>query len=209
MIDPADIDGMTDAQIHELFCALRWQHNAGHPLCPHCAHPDIYLIRRQALKCKRCKRQFTVTSGTILQGRKLPLRAYLKAIAIFVGARDGISSHELARRLHIGQKAAWVLAHKLREAMDARLDQIDVKAPVHASRSERRFRAITAQHVESYVSEVLYRAGHRDDPDALLVADLLEMVLRLPPQSASEAKTLPPLTGGAAPCPEGLLVGHG
>lgn len=58
-------------------------------------------------------------SGTIFHGRKLPVRDYLMAIAIFVNAAKGISALQLGRDLNVSYKTAFVLAHKLREAMAA------------------------------------------------------------------------------------------
>jgi hypothetical protein len=62
-------------------------------------------------------RQFSVTSGTIFASRKLPIRDYLAAIAIFVNAVKGISALQLGRDLDVAYKTAFVLAHKLREAI--------------------------------------------------------------------------------------------
>ena len=74
---------------------------------------------RRLFKCKGCGKQFSVTSGTTFHGRKLPIRDYLMAIAIFANAAKGISALQLGRDLDVSYKTAFVLAHKLREAMAA------------------------------------------------------------------------------------------
>jgi transposase-like protein len=74
---------------------------------------------RRIWKCKACNHQFSVTSGTIFASRKLPIRDYLAAIAIFVNAVKGISALQLGRDLDVQYKTAFVLAHKLREAIEA------------------------------------------------------------------------------------------
>ena len=61
--------------------------------------------------------QFSVTSGTIFASRKLAIRDYLAATAIFVNAVKGISALQLGRDLDVQYKTAFVLAHKLREAI--------------------------------------------------------------------------------------------
>ena len=66
-----------------------------------------------------CGKQFSVTSGTTFHGRKLPMRDYLMAIAIFANAAKGLSALQLGRDLDVSYKTAFVLAHKLREAMGA------------------------------------------------------------------------------------------
>ena len=74
---------------------------------------------RRIWKCKACGHQFSVTSGTIFASRKLPIRDYLAAIAIFVNAVKGVSALQLGRDLDCQYKTAFVLAHKLREAIGA------------------------------------------------------------------------------------------
>ena len=85
--------------------------------CGCCA---VYEYRtRRLFKCKGCGKQFSVTSGTTFHGRKLAIRDYLMAIAIFANAAKGTSALQLGRDLDVSYKTAFVLAHKLREAMGA------------------------------------------------------------------------------------------
>jgi hypothetical protein len=72
---------------------------------------------RRLWKCKACRHQFSVTSGTIFASRKLPIRDYLAAIAIFVNAVKGVSALQLGRDLDVQYRTAFVMAHKLREAI--------------------------------------------------------------------------------------------
>ena len=111
---------MSDEQAHATFRALRWPETGGDPVCPHCGCVACYEFRtRRLFKCKGCLRQFSVTSGTTFHSRKLPIRDYLMAIAIFANAAKGISALQLGRDLDVSYKTAFVLAHKLREAMAA------------------------------------------------------------------------------------------
>ena len=75
-----------------------------------------YKARRQ-WQCKGCGYRFSVTSGTIFDNRKLALRDILLAIAIFVNGAKGHSALQLSRDLDCQYKTAFVLAHKIREAM--------------------------------------------------------------------------------------------
>jgi ISXO2-like transposase domain len=68
-------------------------------------------------RCKACKADFTITSGTLFDSHKLPLRGYLAAIAVFCNEVKGKSMLALSRDLGVSYKCAFVLAHKLREAM--------------------------------------------------------------------------------------------
>lgn len=58
-----------------------------------------------------------MTSGTIFASRKLSIRDYLLAIAIFVNGAKGHSAPHLSRDLDCQYKTAFVMAHKIREAM--------------------------------------------------------------------------------------------
>jgi transposase-like protein len=68
-------------------------------------------------KAAECGCQFSVTSGTIFASRKLSIRDYLAAIAIFTNGAKGYSALQLSRDLDCQYKTAFVLSHKLREAL--------------------------------------------------------------------------------------------
>ena len=109
---------MTDDEAHARFQAIRWADNAGEPFCPRCEFTGIYsYASRRIWKCKGCGHQFSVTSGSIFSSRKLPIRDYLAAVCIFVNAVKGVSALQLGRDLNVQYKTAFVLAHKLREAI--------------------------------------------------------------------------------------------
>ncbi len=111
---------MSDDQAHAHFQAIRFADNDGQPYCPRCGCVTVYaMTTHRRWKCKGCTHQFSVTSGTIFSSRKLPIRDYLAAIAIFVNAVKGISALQLGRDLDVQYKTAFVLSHKLREAVAA------------------------------------------------------------------------------------------
>lgn len=113
---------------YERFCRLRWPETDGAPICPTCECVDTYeLTTRRRFKCAACYRQFSVTSGTIFASRKLSFVDLLGAICLFVNASKGLSAVQLSRDLDVQHKTAFVLMHKLGEAMtvetrDIRLD---------------------------------------------------------------------------------------
>jgi transposase-like protein len=99
---------MTDDEAHAAFVAIRWAATGGEPVCPRCACAAVYAYAaRRIWKCKACGHQFSVTSGTIFASRKLPIRHYLAAIAIFVNAAKGISALQLGRDLDVQYKPAF------------------------------------------------------------------------------------------------------
>lgn len=103
---------------YETFCRMRWAETDGEAVCPRCSHDETYKITtRRKFKCKACGHQFSVTSGTIFASRKMDFVDLLAAICILVNASKGLSMVQLSRDLDCQYKTAFVLAHKLREAM--------------------------------------------------------------------------------------------
>src|SRR3990167_11460997 len=107
---------------YRTFCELRWPETDGKPVCPLCGCLDSYEIStRRRFKCAACGRQFSVTSGTIFASRKMAFTDLLAAICIVLNGAKGISALQLARDLDCQHKTAFVLSHKLREALAAEL----------------------------------------------------------------------------------------
>jgi len=116
---------------YETFCKLRWAATDGAAVCPHCGGLDAYAITtRRRFKCKACGKQFSVTSGTIFASRKMSFVDLLGAICILVNGAKGISALQLARDLDCQHKTAFVLCHKLREAMAAETKSVQLEGNV-------------------------------------------------------------------------------
>jgi transposase-like protein len=114
----AKVARMSAEEAREAFKCIRWSDNEGEPYCPKCRCGALYTYRTRHLwKCKACSHQFSVTSGTIFASRKLPVQTYLLAIAIFTNGAKGHSALQLSRDLDCQYKTAYVLSHKLREAL--------------------------------------------------------------------------------------------
>ena len=99
----------------EFVAKLRWPDG---PICPGCGGVEhSYLSTRRLWKCKACKKQFSVKVGTIFEDSPLPLSKWLPAVWLIANAKNGISSHELARALGVTQKSTWFMLHRIRLAM--------------------------------------------------------------------------------------------
>lgn len=100
--------------------ALRWPRG---PVCPHCGADE----RNSALNgrahrpglwfCGSCRKQFTVTVGTVFERSKIPLHKWLLAVHLLSSSKKGISSHQIHRTLGVTYKTAWFMTHRIREAM--------------------------------------------------------------------------------------------
>ena len=122
---------MDDEEAHKKFVQIRWADNGGEPYCPRCGCVAVYVYRTRRLwKCKACTHMFSVTSSTIFAGRKLPVRDYLLAIAILMNGAKGISALQLGRDLDVQYRTAFVLAHKVREAIAAETKELQLSGVV-------------------------------------------------------------------------------
>ncbi len=100
--------------------ATLWPHG---PVCPRCGGMDrITTVKggRMGLRrCGPCKRQFTVTVGTVFESSHVPLNLWLQVVYLMCSSKKGISSHQLMRILDVQYKTAWFMTHRIREAMVA------------------------------------------------------------------------------------------
>ena len=114
---------LTDGEAETEFRKVRWPETDGEPVCVHCGSLTVYECRRPngspRWRCKDCEHDFTITSGTLFAAHKLSLRVYLAAIAVFCNEVKGKSMLAMSRDLGCQYKVAFVLCHKLREAMSA------------------------------------------------------------------------------------------
>jgi transposase-like protein len=118
-----------ESQAYETFKRIRWVD--GVAICPDCGGYETYEITtRRKFKCKACKHQFSVTSGTIFHSRKMAFVDLLAAICIFVNAVKGLSALQLSRDLDVQYKTAFVLSHKLREALLAEVAEHELSGEV-------------------------------------------------------------------------------
>lgn len=144
---------MSDEEAREAFKAIRWSDNNGQPYCPKCGCAEVLAYQCRPLwKCKGCGHQFSVTSGTIFASRKLAIRDYLLAIAIFCNGAKGHSALQLSRDLDCQYKTAFVLAHKLREAMAAEDQGATVSGDVE----------IDGMYAGGHVRPANYKENRRD-----------------------------------------------
>jgi transposase-like protein len=125
---------MSEEEAYEAFVAIHYGETDGEPFCGRCGCLVVYRITRKSrsrgkdaadetklrrmFKCKSCSYQFSVTSGTIFASRKLEFRDILYAVAEFTNGAKGVSALHLSRLIGSQYKTAFVLAHKLREALN-------------------------------------------------------------------------------------------
>jgi transposase-like protein/transposase len=99
--------------------SLHWPNG---PLCPRCESTRATKVGGETARaglymCNDCRRQFTVTVGTIFEDSKIPLHKWLLGFRLLSGGKKGHSTNELSRTLGLTYKSAWFMTHRIREAM--------------------------------------------------------------------------------------------
>ena len=105
-----------DAAAERWFVRERWPKGVR---CSSCESDDIQARptrRPQPYRCRRCRRDFSVKTDTVMHGSNLGLRIWAIAIHLLTSRPKGVSSRQLHRDLGISYKAAWHLSHRIREA---------------------------------------------------------------------------------------------
>ena len=85
--------------------------------CPHCEEVERITKRKNGYyRCNKCKKDFTVRTGTIFERSHVPLNKWLYSMYLLMTARKGISSIQLSKQIGVTQKTAWFMLQRLREA---------------------------------------------------------------------------------------------
>lgn len=110
---------------------MRWQ---GRPVCPHCASiGEHYFLTpkntegrktrtgavsaRRLWRCRDCRKQFSVLTGTIMHGTKIPIRTWLFVLFEMSASKNGLAAREIERKYQVTPRTAWHMTHRIREAM--------------------------------------------------------------------------------------------
>lgn len=101
--------------------ATRWPEGA---VCPHCKSKNVRELNGKSHRAglrqcneKECRKQFTVTVGTVFERSKVPLNKWLLATHLLTSSKKGMSAHQIHRMLGVTYKTAWFMCHRIREAM--------------------------------------------------------------------------------------------
>lgn len=110
----------TETQCQEAFEKARWPLGFQCPVCSGMAHSIFLRSGRKYWQCTACRHQTTVRAGTLLEASKLSLHQWLLAIFLVTQSKNNVSALELKRQLGVAWRTAWLLKHKLMEAMATR-----------------------------------------------------------------------------------------
>ena len=119
-----------EREVERIFIEARWPNGVA---CMECGSLNIQerpTRKPQPFRCRDCRKDFSVKTGTVMQGSNLPLSKWALAAYLLTTSLKGISSMKLHRELKITQKSAWHLAHRIRKAWES--DDPVFSGPVEA-----------------------------------------------------------------------------
>ena len=105
----------SEERCREALASWRWPDGFSCPKCrgrKHCV-----LAHRHLYQCNACRRQTSLTAGTIFDSTKVALTTWFRAMYLITQTKQGVSSIELGRRLGVTQTTAWKIKTKLAEVM--------------------------------------------------------------------------------------------
>ncbi len=121
---------------------LRWPQGF---VCPGCGGRHGLAIRRDLWRCRACRRETSVTAGTIFQDSKLPLTVWFRAMWQVASQKNGISALGLQRVMGFGSyKTAWAVISLLKRWL----------LGTHQG-------AIGHEHLHDYLDEFTFRFNRR------------------------------------------------
>jgi predicted RNA-binding Zn-ribbon protein involved in translation (DUF1610 family) len=108
---------------------MRWPEGF---VCPKCGHRHGYRIARgRLMACAGCRYQVSLTAGTIFHKTRTPLVTWFWALYLVSQDKGGGSALRLSKQLGLHYKTAWLMLHKIRQAMGDR----NRRYPLHAAGS--------------------------------------------------------------------------
>lgn len=105
----------TEQQCAEFLSRLRWPDGFTCPVCGHAG--SSYVATRRLYQCTACRRQTSLTAGTIFHKTRVPLRKWFWTLYRMGQDKKGISAMMLRKEIAVSYPTAWIMLQKIRHAM--------------------------------------------------------------------------------------------
>ena len=110
----------TEDKCEAAVAAARWPQGFA---CPRCSNSSAYAFRRGRQpyrECAACGYQCSLIAGTMFEASKLALTRWFMAMQLLSQAKNNVAALELRRQLGVSYPTAWLMKHKIMEAMRLR-----------------------------------------------------------------------------------------
>jgi transposase-like protein len=111
------------------FEAARWPNG---PICPKCGSAKHYATKklgRYRCGAPTCRKDFTVTTGTVMERSHVKLTQWAVAFHLYASSKKGFAAYQLHREIGVEYNTAWFMHHRIMEAMRRR-GGLDVPKPM-------------------------------------------------------------------------------
>ena len=179
--------GLTEETAYEWFRSIRFRDNRGEPFCPACGSLKCYTIasRPRWWSCgdSACRKQFSITSGTIFHSRKLEFVRLAELVFRFAECAKGTSACELGISFQASYVTIFVNLMKMREAMSSRREgvwlegEVEMDAAWFGGKVRKRNKASDRKNIDLRKAEyqrgkrALFVARQRDGSSVMFAAD--------------------------------------
>src|SRR3984957_3544363 len=155
---------MTLAQVRERFkteddCkafvrASRWPDGVR---CPRCDNKKVAELAKRPWhwQCRQCAKngyRFSVTTGTVFENTKYPLRTWFEVGYLMCQSKKGISALQIHRQIGSGEyRTAWYMCHRFRAAMKNEefkqlLGEVEVDEAFLGGKQKNRHKSVRAKY---------------------------------------------------------------
>ncbi len=96
--------------------ALKWPKGF---TCSKCQHDKAYHLksRPRVYECAKCGHQNSITAGTVFHKTRTDIQKWFLAAYMIATDKRGCSAMRLSKELNLRYDTAWLMAHKIREAL--------------------------------------------------------------------------------------------
>jgi transposase-like protein len=216
---------LTEADARAMLERIRWPDGVR---CVFCDHDQVYRIEvkasvrkngkkisaRNLFKCKACRRQFSVTKGTIFEDSKIPLRTWIMVMYRMCVSKKGVSALQIKREFGLTYESAWFMCHRIRYAMKDKAFT-PLKGTIEADETyvggKRRGHKVWKERIQDEINMGLRPKPKHPRDEKAIVFGMLERDGRVRTTHVAEAtsKELPPIMVGNIDLENSRLITDG
>jgi len=111
----------TESKCRQLFKTLRDEVGVS---CKRCGNQSHYWLETRCMyRCKACKAEYSLRSGTMMEYSKRSFRDWMYTMAFMANSKKPVAALEVQKNLGCRHyKSTWVMMHKIRVSMGQRVD---------------------------------------------------------------------------------------
>ena len=124
----------TESKCRQLFKTLRDEVGVS---CKRCGNQSHYWLETRCMyRCKACKAEYSLRSGTMMEYSKRSYRDWMYTMAFMANSKKPVAALEVQKNLGCRHyKSTWVMMHKIRVSMGQRVDWYALTDYLHAGNS--------------------------------------------------------------------------